>query len=655
MTVASSHLESKSTKVKVMMRFMHSSVARGALTVLAVATIGALLSLQGWRSRVPPFDLLLSTYGAYELVTDQRIPDRGALSSYVSHNPPGGAWLMAPGVFLFKDPRLFDYIGSLSMYVGTLTGIVLLARMYFTPGCAVLAVVLYGLSELGLEVAGSVWERLPLHFFYVWMLYFASQWVRRSDSRFLAAAILVWATGMYVFMEIAPAALVLPIIWLIYRPRIKTFPLLVAGLIIIFIWSPYLRFQYTREFADFKSQMLRKSLMPPEYKRSWCDPSLVMPTFSTKTLTEPSRRPVETRNDTKLNNKGKVANGVRVTAERALVILAGVGSNFRRTAEVPGNYLVLLLLVLVTLFGLTALEFGDVLKLFKPSFWHFWPAKAATALLLFALLANEWIVARYFSKRGFLDPSTISTIRWMELTLVAVAIGLLLSRRYIYRIPDWLAITFRTEKAGANRALIVIGLVVPWLILLATVENATRLERLWWLWPLQVVFLAASVTYVPSLFGASRTFRLIGSLALLLLVVVQPLSVSRMKSWFADGWSGKDDEEVVVTDYVANRLAAEHKNRVALGYDISFKPFNVAFHAADHRYKIGAQFDQLLRYRYGIQNTDACAEGIAPNDEYRLVETQGPSSEDYVRRHSPLDSRFQLVREFPSFRLYERF
>src|SRR5262249_24092672 len=162
--------------------------------------------------------LLLSTYGAYELVADHKIPDRGALSSYVSHNPPGGAWLMAPGVFLFKDPRLFDFIGSLGLYVATLTGILLLARMYFTPGCGILAVVLYGLSELGLQVASSVWERLPLHFFYVWMLYFASQWVRRQDSRFLAAAILTWAAGMYVFMEIAPAALILPVIWLIHRP-----------------------------------------------------------------------------------------------------------------------------------------------------------------------------------------------------------------------------------------------------------------------------------------------------------------------------------------------------------------------------------------------------------------------------------------------------
>jgi hypothetical protein len=143
------------------------SFKNGMLVVVVVGAIGTTLTLQGWKSRIPNFDLLLSIHGAIELVAHKRIPHRGALASFASHNPPGEAWLMAPGVFLFTDPRLFEFPGSVTLYLGTLIGVFLLARMYFGMPCATLAVTVYGLSELGLYVAGSVWERFPLHFFYV--------------------------------------------------------------------------------------------------------------------------------------------------------------------------------------------------------------------------------------------------------------------------------------------------------------------------------------------------------------------------------------------------------------------------------------------------------------------------------------------------------
>jgi hypothetical protein len=93
-----------------------SAALKGVIVVLIVTTVGAALALQGWRSRIPDFDLLLSTNGAIELVANKQIPDRGALASFASHNPPGGAWLMAPGVLLFKDPRLFEFIVSATLY-----------------------------------------------------------------------------------------------------------------------------------------------------------------------------------------------------------------------------------------------------------------------------------------------------------------------------------------------------------------------------------------------------------------------------------------------------------------------------------------------------------------------------------------------------------
>ena len=88
--------------------------------------------------------------------------------------------LCYPGISFAADPRLFENIGGAILYLGTLGGVFLLARLFFGVSCASLAVILYGLSELGLYFAGSLWPK-GHPFFYVWMLYFASQWVNRSD------------------------------------------------------------------------------------------------------------------------------------------------------------------------------------------------------------------------------------------------------------------------------------------------------------------------------------------------------------------------------------------------------------------------------------------------------------------------------------------
>src|SRR4030095_1433486 len=103
---------------------------RGKLALVLLAIVGIALALQGWRSRIPFIDLLVAIDSADELAAGQRIPDRGALSSYTSYNPPGPAWLIAPGLLLFDDPRLLQYVGSITLYLGTLFGIFLLARFY---------------------------------------------------------------------------------------------------------------------------------------------------------------------------------------------------------------------------------------------------------------------------------------------------------------------------------------------------------------------------------------------------------------------------------------------------------------------------------------------------------------------------------------------
>ena len=118
--------------------------ARDMAVVLIVGLVSAVLALQGWRSRLPDFDLIPYIDGAQTLLSQGRLPDRGHVTSYQAYAPPGLAWVVAPGVAVFSDPRVFDAPGHLILHVGTLAGIFLLARSCFGVPCALLSVLFYG-------------------------------------------------------------------------------------------------------------------------------------------------------------------------------------------------------------------------------------------------------------------------------------------------------------------------------------------------------------------------------------------------------------------------------------------------------------------------------------------------------------------------------
>jgi hypothetical protein len=201
----------------------------------------------------------------------------------------------------------------------------------------------------------------------------------------------------------------------------------------------------------------------------------------------------------------------------------------------------------------------------------------------------------------------------------------------------------------------VYSLAIPWLALLAATEP-DRLERLWWLWPLQVVFLSSTLLFLPSRLLIHRLGIWIIAISLLLQVGANPLLVSRLASWSRDGWFGKDAEEISVIDSIAHQVRLSGQHAASIGYDVNIKPFFASFHAADQRYKVGAIFDLILKSRHGIVNTNECAEGISEEDEYRLVELE--NSRDKVTRLDrikvPFDARFTSLQTFASYRLLQR-
>ena len=88
-------------------------------------------------------------------------------------------------------------LAALALYVGTLFGIFFLTRRYFGSTTALLAVAVYAFSELGLTAGSMLFLTYATRCFFVWMIYCVGRWVDHNDPKFLAGAILIWATGMY--------------------------------------------------------------------------------------------------------------------------------------------------------------------------------------------------------------------------------------------------------------------------------------------------------------------------------------------------------------------------------------------------------------------------------------------------------------------------
>ena len=107
---------------------------------------------------------------------------------------------------------------------------------------------------------------------------------------------------------------------------------------------------------------------------------------------------------------------------------------------------------------------------------------------------------------------------------------------------------------------------------------------------------------------------------------------------------------------MAQRLETENRDSTAVGYHVFLYPFMAGYHIIDPQYKVGAEFDVLLRHRHGVTNTNDCAEGLSPRDEYRVVRPT-PMEPDWAPRDYfdvPLEDDFRLLARFGPYEVFGR-
>jgi hypothetical protein len=635
-------------------RIQRRELIYGIAFTLLVLAVSTLINLQGWKSRIPAFDQLSFIYSAHQFLETGALPAYGDIGSYGSFSPPGTTWLMLPGVMLFDDPRLYEYPGAVLLQFLTLFGVFLLGWQYFGLRCAYLSTFLYGLSEHGLFTTGSLWP-IGHPVFYVWVVLLAGWWLTRRDPVFLVAALLVWVWGMNVDLAIAPVVFIIPAAWLISRqPFLPRMFLLVGGIGLV-IWFPYLRFDFLGGFSNLSSQLLQQSIFPSEYKAVWCDPSLTLQMYTDESMVHsPNLVTIETQQVERDVPIDKILGFGNRVADSLF-------SNFKTASIFPAGGVLLSLFTFLTLLFLvgSGISLNEQDPATPRSFWRNRLVHLSLGLVsVGALMVMLGMVAQLTHVDWILRAIRIAIFRKGQILLLAggvAGLGVIWLDGVIRPVLERKGVILRWNANPAQSAFLVFSLVIPWVLLLAFAEP-DKPERFLWLWPLQVLFLAAFITNILPDFRTSPAL-IIALVVCITLIIVGNISlISKVDQWTRTGWVGQEAEEIQVVDLLAREIRKENKDKAAIGFQTFFYPFMANYHIVNPIYKVGAEFDLLLKVQNNIVNTNQCAEGVSPADEYRIVETRPKPPEWSPKHYFPvtLDDRYQLVAQVGAYQVYKR-
>lgn len=592
-----------------------------AVTIVLATLLSTAAWVHDWRSAVPDSDQLPDIQSAIELVEHGQAPSAGVLSSLRSYVPPGAAWALAPGAALFRDIRLMPVPGLALLHLATLVGVFVLARRAVGVPAALLAVLLYACSDRGLFFSAPHGPRgEPC--FVVWMVVCALRWVDARDARWLAASLTAWGLGLYLFLESLPAIVLVPALWLVYRPPLTTRWLAASLVLVGAVWTPYLHFEWQRGFIDLQSQLARRPIVVASLPQDWCDHSIPLPLDGTVQRDDAVVPP---------NLSAQIG-------RRVLGVTSGLTVPF--SSPIPGGAALPTALLMLGVLArvLSACE--------RPgASWLTWTAAGVSTVLLAAASAVGRLAA-------VVAPGTRFTVDTLDALhhagLVLGATGAMLGCMAFPAARVALARAWSPRAPSVDA--LALAVLVPLVAMLALVENS-RTERVGYLAPLVVILL---VTVLVSLRFTRADARAGWRIACAVAAVAVMAPIVTEPGWTTAVGRDVDPPEVAIVRRLAERMSSERLTHASVGVNVGLGPvWGPAFLASDARYRPTILTDLVLGRHAGLTNDNGCREGVSAQDRYRIIQREVPDDEDW-RLQIPPGRGFVVVDRVDTFDLLER-
>jgi hypothetical protein len=594
--------------------------------MLALAFTAALASLSGRYDVTLGMDEVRDAQNACDFIRHGTMPRHSGVSGFMAVIPPGISFAYIPGLILSPhNPVAAEKIGAALMFLGTLLGIYLWInkRLGFWP--TALSMLIFSAGSVGAFYATSLWPRAH-PFFLVWMLYFLTLWIERKNGGYLATALVVYAAGLYWYLEMAPALLVVPVLFFLYRAPMRWRGIVLAGAISLAIWSPFLIYDAGDGFANLRALLTQKTRTdyPPKSSVLYAPGNHLVDASAARGKTAGKSVPVAAENVDK--DKGDrwyatkewgvvwfQANERRFLDEPGYVFYSGKLGCWAFQSATTGRLL---------LQGKTEWEPG-LHEVAFPTDRK--PAPGSTLLLK----TKERALMSFAPLTGF-DAGGRFPLFALHLLLFSGACVFLLfasglSRRFLEAARFWRDTILRRgttatkppdDGSSVAASMVLLGTLVPAIVLLLILPSDALHageRRFWWLW------VGGALCLGCALGGAClRGRRILVPLGLLATVTLatnpgtQRLLRNAFAAWPGD-YTGPDTQAI---DALAASLEREGKTEAHIGYDINCYWWQTEARVIDGRSKNFAQWDIALLLRHGIRNLDDTAEGLSPADDY---------------------------------------
>lgn len=499
------------------------------------------------------------------------IPPVGTLSSVAAYNLPMLQWLHLPAQWLTGDVWWTIFLTMLTFSLLGTSALYALGLSMFNQRVAIVAAILFAFSEVGISSSYTAWAQLLLPSFFAMLMLCLWLWIKQERGFYLAlAGVLATAAFMTHFSALLlyPAMLAVA---LATRAKWQWRWLVIGAGAVILMFTPYFLVQLERDFVDIKAFISQDVLVADDifaqyevYKPGYNVPAVV-PSQSTE-ITPPAIQ----------SPSNNPTPQVRPRWLRAIDY----------ALEAPNWY-----------WRAMTLAFNNGHRGIDQITPSLTPLVDVFFRLLLLMFCVSILVALWQFGRDLIQRKNIRQ-------------------------------TFRDTQSG--RLLVLVGfltVMIALMIATRTIDNPS-----YWMGFISIELLIAS--YAVTLLTDTRTMIIVIAVGLVTYMGIQNTERSlRLIQHDNDTFSTynvsiyRHVESTV--DYIAEDWNGDES--ITVSYDIIQDVPNLwwvgAWHSIDPFYTMGMNFDFLLSYHHGLENTNTDPIGTVDNADYIVVYT--PSLESY--------------------------